>query len=492
MNNQGDSFTQSATAPDSQPWWITHKMQVISFSVLIALLLAVIFVLPNVVSPPVSQSATDNATAVTIPNGQAESPWSEAQKAKQRREAQGVLAEILKLQQRLEQQSVERWAGTEYTEAMDTAVAGDAFYRQHEFSRAQQQYRDSLAKFTAIVESEDVRFNTLVTEGAGAIAAGNSEQAKTAFELAGLIKAGHETARKGLQQADTLDSVLAHIEQAKLQIKAGNLNEGKNIVQQALSSDPDSSPAKELLTELNAAILERNFTAAMSEGFAALQHSQYAKAQSKFKHALSLKPQSNDAKTAINQAGNQQVQSNIKRLLADAAALESKEAWQEAESKYEQALAIDGSIVTARIGQIRSQTRKNLNSQFEQLLAKPERLASDAVYRQAQLIIKDAGGLTQTSAKLQGQVEQLSAILVKADTPVTVRLQSDELTDVTLYKIGQLGFFSKQEMELKPGKYVAVGKRDGYRDVRQEFTVSWDKPLVTVRIQCEERVASLR
>ena len=39
------------------------------------------------------------------------------------------------------------------------------------------------------------------------------------------------------------------------------------------------------------------------------------------------------------------------------------------------------------------------------------------------------------------------------------------------------------------GKYVAVGIRKSYRDIRIEFTVDPDKPLQTITIQAEEEIA---
>lgn len=493
MDKNGDSLTQGEYSPSqqTQPWWIAHRMQVISFGVLIALLLGVIFILPNTVNQPTSQSAAGN-TQTALPSGKAESPWSEAQRAKQRREAQTVLAEILKLQRSLEEKNVKRWAELDYQDAMDTAAAGDDFYRLREFSKAQQQYRDSLAKFNSLADSVDPKYEAFMLSGQSGLTEGDSEAASTAFELASLIRPDSTAAQKGIQQAQALNGVLAKLDEAELQRKAGNLEAATDLVKQALKSDPDATSARSLLKSLKADTLERNFTAAMSEGYAALQNAQFSKSRGKFKRALALKPQSNEAKTALAQAGNQQTQVNIKNLLAAASDLEAKESWQEAQDKYEQALALDKSIITARIGKIRSETRNSLDRDFKKLLADPERLTSEAVYKQAQLIIKDASGLAQSSPRLHQQIAALKALLGKAVTPITVHLQSDELTEVTLYKIGRLGSFKSHSLDLKPGSYVAVGKRDGYRDVRQEFNVSWSKTMKAVIIQCEERVALLQ
>ena len=76
----------------------------------------------------------------------------------------------------------------------------------------------------------------------------------------------------------------------------------------------------------------------------------------------------------------------------------------------------------------------------------------------------------------------------KAAKPVRVRLQSDNQTEVTIYKVGKLGYFTDLELELRPGRYVAVGIRAGYQDVRTEFQVAPDQPEQIVRVRADRPV----
>ena len=89
---------------------------------------------------------------------------------------------------------------------------------------------------------------------------------------------------------------------------------------------------------------------------------------------------------------------------------------------------------------------------------------------------------------LGGQRDELSRLLKRAATPLTVRLVSDNLTDVSIYKIGKLGSFETRELELRPGTYVAVGSRPGYRDVRLEFRVAPEVDMQPVVVRCEEPI----
>ena len=90
---------------------------------------------------------------------------------------------------------------------------------------------------------------------------------------------------------------------------------------------------------------------------------------------------------------------------------------------------------------------------------------------------------------LRKQLASLTRILDKANTPVEVNLQSDKLTLVTLRKVSELGKFLEKTLSIRPGKYVVVGIRQGYRDVRIEFLVDPDKPQQTIIVQAAEKIA---
>ena len=69
-----------------------------------------------------------------------------------------------------------------------------------------------------------------------------------------------------------------------------------------------------------------------------------------------------------------------------------------------------------------------------------------------------------------------------------MELVSDNQTSVTIYKVGVLGNFANTAVELRPGTYVAVGSRPGFRDVRHEFRVAPEIDMQPVVIRCEEPI----
>jgi len=89
---------------------------------------------------------------------------------------------------------------------------------------------------------------------------------------------------------------------------------------------------------------------------------------------------------------------------------------------------------------------------------------------------------------LSRQIATVDSLITSAETPQRVALTSDNLTDITLYRVGRLGTFERKEVELLPGRYTAVGQRPGYRDVRREISLLPGREAPTVSIRCEEPI----
>jgi hypothetical protein len=57
-----------------------------------------------------------------------------------------------------------------------------------------------------------------------------------------------------------------------------------------------------------------------------------------------------------------------------------------------------------------------------------------------------------------------------------------------VYRIGKLGRFAERELSLRPGTYILVGSRDGYRDERLELLVKPDPKPIRVTLICRMKV----
>ncbi len=461
------------------------------FFLLLVLVGGVIFILPKFVSPPDPTASrvvvVDTRSDTAAPQGQV-SPFEEAQKLRQREAAQNVLAELLDLQESLESKDTQIWATEQFASVFDLAAKGDTAYREQDFIVARDFYQQGLDILHALDNDLPNVFDRYMATGEQAILDGDPELAEASFNIAVLISPDSGDAVTGYDRAQILAEVLGIIAEGEALHEASQFEQAREFYRQALARDSEHVGAAALLRQVNQDILDRDFSAAMSRGFAALGNNNPEQAETSFRQALALKPQSPEANSALEQTIGQMTLSAINIHLDAARDLVTQEQWMQALAEYDAALAIDTNLVSARESRSEANSRSNLDNYLETINNNPLRLAENAVYQQAVGIYNEAVKISGDWPRLDGQLRKLRNFLEQATEPVAVYLQSDGLTRVTVYQVGELGQFTNHTLNLKPGSYVAVGIRSGYRDVREEFTVGFDGQSPVITVQCREEV----
>ena len=431
--------------------------------VLSLLALAVIFVLPGVVEnyelpftpraevsePLIRPNANQVSTTPAL------SPFEEAQRAKQRQDAQEVLASLLERQEALEALQVSLWAEAEYNEALEFARLGDESYRTQSFLEAGAQYQladDALAR---LQESAPQVLAQAIATGQQALVDGDSVLATEQFNLALLIEANNSNAQTGLNRAKTLDEVEALLEQARDQREALALDAALNTAQDAIALDGANNSARNLASELRSQIANNTFNQIMSDGFAALQNDNPNAAIEAFERALAMRPGSTQAQEAITQTQDQIAVAQISANRQAAQQFEEQERWADAVKEYDSALSIDPNIIFAVQGKDYASKRLQLDQLLQNAIDQPERLADTEVYEQAVQVYYTGRNIESAGTRLLAQLDALENLLNKAQVPVEVQIFSDNSTQVTVYQVGELGTFESRVLSLKPGKYVA-------------------------------------
>ena len=458
------------------------------FALIAAVLLAllVIFVLPELVGTPDLEPGAVETIQPLQPEP-LESPWEDAQLAKARREAQDVLNQILEKQQFLEQKQVTLWAQARFQQARANAEEGDMLYRQRNFPESLAAYQATLEQLTSLEQEIPGVISKAITEGLTLIEQGDSAGAAQQFNRVLAIEPQNPAALAGLKRSESLDQVLALINDAERLLAGGELDQAADAYSQAVRLDNQYRPALDGKTRTAALVLARDFNQAMSEGYSALEAGRLQTAEKAFVRATKLRPGDTSAGNALVQARNRAAQNRVNRLLSEGRSAEADEQWHQAVAAYRNILASDNSVIDARVGELRAAARAKLDDALGKLLADPMRLATAAVYRNAEATLRDARGIADPGPRLQRQVRVLQQALTKAATPVAVQFVSDNATQVHLLRVGELGSFADKQLMLKPGNYVVTGVRHGFRDVRVEFQVTGG-PLAPVSVICREPV----
>jgi hypothetical protein len=389
---------------------------------------------------------------------------------------------------KLAARAAEQWGGAEFKRANEELAAGDKDYEAREYVTA-------LEHFTAIeplLTTLEKRAGTVLAEqlksGATALQEGRSADAKSAFGLAVKIEPGNKVAELGLKRANTLDEVLKLVAGAERMEKESNPVGAIEQFRKALALDAQAPRAADGIARIEARFASDAFASTMARGYAALAKADYAGARSAFEAARRVRPNAPEIPQALRQIEQEQRTGVISAKLSVAREQEGQERWADALKEYRAVVELDSTVAAAQEGIARVSPRAALNEQLELLITQPERLFSQPVRASARDTLSRAASIASPGPVLQKQMSTLKDWIARADVPVAIALQSDNLTQVTIYRVGQLGTFAERQLELVPGSYTLVGTRPGYRDVRREINVRPGAAPEPVVIRCEDRI----
>jgi len=492
-HNDNSVFLNQAAAQQAEkpaPWvWF-------GLGGLLLLALLVIFVLPSVVSEyelplerraeladtPIAEIAANPATAI--------SPFEEAQRALQRKEAQDVLAELLANQTELDELNVSAWGEEEYTASLEQASIGDEYYRTQDFALARESYEAGRDGLKELIDSIPSVLEQTIIEAERALVDLDSAEALEKYTLALLLEPGSELAQIGEQRALSLDEVMELLREGESLVEDGELQQALASYNKALDLDSYNEVAADRVAEVSQLITENEFGQIMSSGYALLQQGNSDQAIAAFQRASRLGIKQDEAQAAIVQTENEIANTEINRLSELITIAEQSEQWQAAVDHYDSVLAIDQNLLFAIEGRDYANRRAGLDRLLEEGIANPERFSEDAVFNDTLGWYGVGRDIPNPGPRLLGQLNELEGFLENSQIPIDISFRSDNVTEVTLLKIQDMGIFQQTSLALKPGRYVAVGKRSGYREVREEFTVGFGLTPEAVIVQCDERIVS--
>jgi tetratricopeptide (TPR) repeat protein len=495
-NSAPDFVTPAPTVitrtENKPPVWMWIGLGVLTITALL-----VIFVLPTLVQEyelPLERrvATTQPAPAAPAPAAAAISPFEEAQRAIQRKEAQDVLAELLEHQAELERLEVGSWAAERYEAALEQASVGDEYYRTQDFQSATSAYAAVRDELLALLNSESDVLASILAEAQQALADEDSTRAEERFSLALVFDPDNEAAQIGLQRARTLDEVLALITRAEAEAEDGDLQAALASYREAESLDAYNELIPQRVAAINAQIRSNEFNRIMSSGYALLEQGQPQEAIAAFERAANMGVNEEQARAAIVQTETQVANAEIAIARQHITEAEAAELWQQAVTHYDTVLGIDANLTFAIQGRDYAAKRAQLDRLLVEAIDNPERFAEDAVYQQTVDVYFTGRAIENPGPRLQGQLDELQGLLENSQVPRTVTLVSDNLTQVTVLREAELGLFQQTTLSLKPGNYVAIGRRAGYREVREEFTVGFGQTPEQVVVRCVERVATSR
>lgn len=486
------TWQRPAAAPDSAALrreGFQRGVLVAAFVTLVVAAGVVFFALPRWVAERPAASAP-SATTTTAPAATAVSP-EEAARARSeeaRRAAEELAPKVRARLDGLEKRGAGLWGGERFAAGKAGVAAFEQASANGDHPAALARLRAADADLQAVEQALPAQLAAALAAGTAALERGDVVEAAARFELARRIEPGNAAATRGLARVATAEQVRVAMAEALRLEGAGQTEAAVAGFRRALQLDPDARAARDGLARLAARNTATAHEAAIARGLAAQSRGDLAAARAAYTDAQRIRPDSSEAREGLAQLERAAGDETLAGLIARADAAERAERWREALATYREALGANPNLLPAQRGVERVEPRAQLEAELEAYLSRPERLFSQEVRAAARTTVRGVEALPAPNGVLRQQSARLAELLTAAETPVRIALASDNLTSVTIYRVGQLGVFDRREMDLLPGRYTVVGTRSGYRDVRREVTVLPGRAPGTVEIRCEEPI----
>ena len=434
-------------------------------------------------APVTSGPIVDAPTTITPA---AKPAWDDPALLAARAAAQEARTRFDEATKRLRASGVATWGTTALATAQQQADKAASAFEAKDFTAARKAYESAAVAVETLVTEIPQRLATALAAGAQALEAGDKARAQASYELAMVLEPGNAEATRGLQRVANFDQVRARVLDAQRLEQSGDITAARAAWNRVLELDADSALARDAVVRLDQQSRDKQFADVMGVAIAALDRGALETAATQLSRAQDLRandPALTQARARLAEA--QRVQT-LRGLEAESAAQVAAENWDAAVASYQAALKLDASLAFAREGLAQAEPRAALAQRVQGLIDQPARLTSAAVATQARIDLQQARAITNAGPRLSEQIQKLETAIAQAAQPVSVQLRSDGQTEVTIYKVGALGRFSTHALTLKPGRYVAIGSRSGYRDVRREFEVPAGAKSYDLDVRCEE------
>ena len=372
----------------------------------------------------------------------------------------GPLEERLK---KLAARAAEQWGGEEFKRANEELAAGDKDYEAREYITALEHFSAIDPLLTTVEKRAGEVLAAQLKAGAAALQEGRSADAQGCVRSGSEDRARQQSRRARLKRADDAGSG------AESGRERGAYGEGiepgrrRRAVPQGAGAGRRGAARRRRHCAHRSALRRRCFREHDGAGLLRRwRKADYAGARSAFEAARRVRPNAPEIPQALRQIEQEQRTGVISAKLGVAQEHEGQERWADALKEYRAVVELDSTVAAAQEGIARVSPRAALNEQLELYLTQPERLFSQPVRAAARDTLARASSIANPGPVLQKQVTTLKDWVARADVPVPVALQSDNLTQVTIYRVGELGTFAERSLDLVPGSYTLVGTRPGY------------------------------
>lgn len=378
------------------------------------------------------------------------------------------------------------WNEDEYLAAETIYNDGVQLYRDEYFGDAVAKFDAALKSFTTL----ETTFKKSASDKRTAISdyLASSDYGTALTELDTLMKWFPEDQELVQLQVEATQGrdLIPLVNDLDVHLSSGNFVAVQEILEQIPTGYHQQTVAQ-AKKSLEAHRVDTAFNTAMTESFSNVQDENWVLAQQNLATALRIRPNSTVAQELLADVDTNHRLAKIDELTQHLSDMVTAELWEEALTAIEKLKNLEVSderdysdLVTELTDYIalEAQLVKYETINLDELDSRMRQDIQDLLDKTAYL-----NKFARTMPKRQSLVDRFTLY----NTPIEVKILSDNATTVSLRPGTEIGSFHSKTLKILPGTYEIIGTRRGYKQVVHNLEVQPNSEAMEVEVECRAR-----
>ncbi|QJB56889.1 hypothetical protein [Pseudodesulfovibrio sp. zrk46] len=356
------------------------------------------------------------------------------------------------------------------------------------YGRARDELAELIQQATKVISERDAAVAESIEQAKSALKENAPQKARAHF-LRVKELAPHSPELSALEpQVATLPQVVELLEQAHLAKVQGDMKGELAAWKEIAKVDPTNGEAEERIALIQNTIFEQELSSHLQKAMAALEARRPDLAQKSLNKARQMAPKRDEVVHLQREINTLAKELRYNALVKQARAYAAKDDWSSVLSSYNDAAKINGSSAEVVSGIKRAQTVLGIRAAIKEKLGKPYRLSTKVGEKQARALLQEASGVFEISSSTEELAKKLDALLQLYTKPVMVRVTSDGKTFVQVKGVGKVGKVTEKTIQIRPGRYVFEGKRDGFVSKATTVEIPPSGKTMVIHVVCETTI----
>ncbi|MEM7027169.1 MAG: hypothetical protein AAF410_02955 [Pseudomonadota bacterium] len=388
----------------------------------------------------------------------------------------------------LSQIDLATWQPDKAAELLISKDAALTAFTESKYGQAKEFIEQTITLGENLIEQAEQEFNQAMNAANQYFELDEFKQAEKQIKQALKLNSQSQEALAMAADIEKLGDIVLLLEQATVAKTENNLDKELQLIKKILEIAPGREQTRQRRVELTEAISQRQFTRYIKQAYIDIDNEDADAAIKQLAKARQIYPNRNEVSDVAQGIESLQSRLRFAEFSKQALAAMQQDDWQQAKLLLGKALNEKNFDKTLLDLLDQTDAILNLKTGMNNHIASPYRLAEETIKNNAKQLLNESSQYQAVSPSLKQQSEELRDIVSKMSQKVSVKVTSDNQTQVLVRGVGVVGKVDEKTIQLTPGEYKFEGKRTGYKSKLIEVLIPYDQAYYQIKVICDEPV----